>query len=173
MFANPKRRLVLHVMAGGVVAGYVYFTSLYLQNVLLFSTLRTGVALSPATVTVMVTSMLLTRRLLARVGHRPLLLADVASIRFGRLWLHSVSGNGNYAANVLAGPLFTAFGMGLAFPTMSVLIIGVGPADPGLAGVLGSFDEQRHCRRRRTALQVEGQQAETQPPLPRAPPVTS
>jgi hypothetical protein len=39
-------------MVDGVVAGYGYFTSLYLQNVLHFSALRTGVALIPATVTV-------------------------------------------------------------------------------------------------------------------------
>lgn len=72
-------------------------TSLSLQNVLHFGALRTRVALVPATLTVVVTSMFLTRRLLARFGHRPLLLAGVASIGIGQLWLHSVSGNGNSA----------------------------------------------------------------------------
>jgi hypothetical protein len=59
--SDPRRRLALGVMVllGAVVAGYVYFTSLYLQNVLHFSALRTGIALIPATATVMVTSVFL------------------------------------------------------------------------------------------------------------------
>jgi hypothetical protein len=60
---------------GAVIAGYVYFSSLYLQRVHLLSPLLTGIALIPATGTVMATSMVLTRRLLARFGIRPPLVA--------------------------------------------------------------------------------------------------
>ena len=72
VIADPTRRIALIVMLimGAVVAGYVYFTSLYLQKVLHFSAILTGLALIPATATVMVVSILLTRRLLARFGTR-------------------------------------------------------------------------------------------------------
>ena len=58
VLADPARRAALSMMLllGAVVAGYVYVTSLYLQDVLGFSPLQTGLALIPATGTVMVTA---------------------------------------------------------------------------------------------------------------------
>ena len=139
VIADPTRRIALIVMVlmGAVVAGYVYFTSLYLQKVLHFSALFTGLALIPATTTVMVVSILLTRRLLARFGTRSLLLAGLLSVGVGQLWLSQIDVNGTYALNVLGGLLFTAFGMGLVFPTASVAVTArMGPNERGLAGGL-------------------------------------
>jgi len=76
LFADrPRRAALAAVLAmGGVLAGYVYFITLYLQTVLHYSALRTGLALVPATVTVMAVSMFGTRRLLARLGTKRMLL---------------------------------------------------------------------------------------------------
>jgi MFS family permease len=51
VLAEPTRRVALIVMLimGAVIAGYVYFTSLYLQKVLHLSAVLTGLALIPAT----------------------------------------------------------------------------------------------------------------------------
>jgi EmrB/QacA subfamily drug resistance transporter len=139
VLADPARRVALMVMffMGAILAGYVYFISLFLQRVQDFSPLRTGLALIPATLTVMVTSMFLTRRLLARFGTKPLLVAGLASIAFGQLWLTSISAGGHYAINVLGGLLFSAFGFGLVFPTASVAATArVEPSERGLAGGL-------------------------------------
>ena len=60
------------LLIGAILAGYVYFVSLYLQKVLGFSPVATGLALVPSTVTVVFTSTLGTRRLLAlRAHHLP------------------------------------------------------------------------------------------------------
>jgi EmrB/QacA subfamily drug resistance transporter len=139
VIADPSRRtaLVMMLLMGGVVAGYVYFTSLYLQRILHFSPLRTGLGLIPATVTVMITSVLLTRRLLARFGTKPLLLAGLVFITCGQIWLSRIDVGGSYAVNVLGGIVLTAFGMGLVFPTASVAVTsGMGPTERGLAGGL-------------------------------------
>jgi EmrB/QacA subfamily drug resistance transporter len=139
VLADPARRVALMVMflMGAVLAGYVYFISLYLQRVQHFSPLLTGLALIPATLTVMITSMFITRRLLARFGTKPLLVAGLASIAFGQLWLISINADGHYAINVLGGLLFTAFGFGLVFPTASVAATArVEPSERGLAGGL-------------------------------------
>jgi EmrB/QacA subfamily drug resistance transporter len=139
VLAEPTRRIALIVMVlmGAVVAGYVYFTSLYLQKVLHFSALLTGLALIPATATVMLVSVLLTRRLLARFGTRPLLLAGLFAVGVGQLWLSRIDAGGSYTVNVLGGLVFTAFGMGLVFPTASVAVTaGMGPSERGLAGGL-------------------------------------
>ena len=145
VLADPTRRIALIVMLlmGAVVAGYVYFTSLYLQKVLHFSALLTGLALIPATATVMVVSVLLTRRLLARFGTRTLLLAGLLCVGAGQLWLSQIDAGGSYAVNVLGGLLFTAFGMGLVFPTASVAVTArMGPGERGLAGGLFATAQQ-------------------------------
>ncbi len=145
VLADPTRRIALIVMLlmGAVVAGYVYFTSLYLQKVLHFSAILTGLALIPATATVMVVSILLTRRLLARFGTRSLLLAGLLSVGVGQLWLSQIDVGGTYAVNVLGGLLFTAFGMGLVFPTASVAVTaGMAPSERGLAGGLFATAQQ-------------------------------
>jgi MFS family permease len=145
VIADPTRRIALIVMLtmGAVVAGYVYFTSLYLQKVLHFSAILTGLALIPATATVMVVSILLTRRLLARFGTRSLLLAGLLSVGAGQLWLSQIDVSGTYAVNVLGGLLFTAFGMGLVFPTASVAVTArMAPSERGLAGGLFATAQQ-------------------------------
>jgi MFS family permease len=139
VIADPSRRtaLIMMLLIGGVVAGYVYFISLYLQRILHFSPLRTGLGLIPATVTVMITSVVLTRRLLARFGTKPLLLAGLVFVGCGQIWLSRIDVGGSYAVNVLGGIVLTAFGMGLVFPTASVAVTsGMGPTERGLAGGL-------------------------------------
>jgi EmrB/QacA subfamily drug resistance transporter len=139
VLADPARRAALSAMLllGAIVAGYVYFTSLYLQDVLHFSPLQTGLALIPSTGTVMVTSTQITRRVLPRFGVRKILLAGLTITGLGQVWLFSISDTGSYQVNVLGGIMLTAFGMGLAFPTASVAVTsGVGPSERGLAGGL-------------------------------------
>jgi MFS family permease len=139
VLADPARRAALSAMLlfGAVVVGYVYFTSLYNQDVLHFSPLEAGLAFIPATGTVMATSTQLTRRVLPRFGVRKVLLAGLAFTGLGQVWLFTISAGGSYQVNVLGGIMITAFGMGLVFPTASVAVTsGVGPGERGLAGGL-------------------------------------
>jgi EmrB/QacA subfamily drug resistance transporter len=141
--ATRRAAVIAMVLMGAVVAGYVYFVSLYLQRVLGFSPVATGLALVPATATVAVTSTLGTRRLLAHFGIKVMLLAGLASIAVGQLWLAQITAGGSYAIEVLPGLLFTAFGMGLAFPTASIAITtGIPPREQGLASGLFATSQQ-------------------------------
>jgi EmrB/QacA subfamily drug resistance transporter len=139
VLADPARRAALSAMLllGAVVAAFVYFISLYLQDVLGLSPLETGLALIPSTGTVMITAIVIARRALARFGVRMLLLAGLPIIGLGQLWLFTISNAGSHQLNVLGGLLLTSFGMGLVFPTASVAVTsGVGPSERGLAGGL-------------------------------------
>jgi MFS family permease len=145
MLADRPRRVALAVMllVATVVAGYVYFVTLYMQRVLDFSALRAGLGLLPATLTVLVTSTWLTRRFAARWGAKRVLTAGLVSVGGGQLWLAQLSAPGSYAGNVLPGLLLTAFGMGLLFPTVAVLATaGVASGDRGLAGGLLAASQQ-------------------------------
>ena len=133
------RRAALSVMflLGAVVAGYVYFVSLYLQKVLGFSAVLTGIALIPATATVMTVSIIITRRLLPKLGAKLTLAVALALIGAGQLWLSQISPHGNYLTGVLGGIVLTAVGMGLAFPTISFIVTSnVSAEDRGIAGGL-------------------------------------
>ena len=145
IFAAPTRRAAVAAMLiiGAILAGYVYFVSLYLQQVLHFSPLQTGLALVPATVTVVLTSTLVTRRLLARFTIKAVLLAGLAAMGAGQLWFSQVSDGSHYAAAVLPGLILTALGIGLALPTASIAITsGVQGKDQGLAGALFTTSQQ-------------------------------
>jgi MFS family permease len=137
VLAGPARRAALGTMflVASVVVGYVYFVTLYMQKALHFSALRAGLGLLPATLTVLVTSTWLARRLAARFGTRAVLAAGLVSIGLGQLSLTQLSVSGSYAVNVLPGILLTSFGMGLLFPTIAVAVTaGVERGDRGLAG---------------------------------------
>jgi EmrB/QacA subfamily drug resistance transporter len=143
--AAPTRRAALAAMLliGAVLAGYVYFVSLYLQKVQGFSPLATGLALIPSTAIVVLTSTLGTRRLLARFTIKQVLLAGLAAMAAGQLWLAQISAGASYAAAVLPGLLLTALGIGLALPSASIAITsGVQPRDQGLAGALFTSGQQ-------------------------------
>ena len=104
---------------------------------------RQGSCFIPATLTVIVTSTQLTRRVLPHLGVRKILLAGLTSVAIGQIWLSTISSTGSYQLNVLGGVLLTAFGMGLTFPTASVAITaGVGPGERGLAGGLFVTSQQ-------------------------------
>ncbi len=142
---NRTRRAANSAMLimGTVVVAYIYFASLYLQLVLRFSPVVTGLCFIPSTLTVMSTSTLLTRRLLSRMGVKPILLAGMTCIGLGQLWLSFISASGSYAVNVLPGLIVTAFGMGLAFPAVSVgAISGVAPTEQGSAAGLFNTSQQ-------------------------------
>jgi EmrB/QacA subfamily drug resistance transporter len=145
IFSARARRAAVTAMLliGAVLAGYVYFVSLFLQKVLHFSPLLTGAALLPSTVTVVAMSTLGTRRLLSRLPAWQVLLIGLGCLAAGQLWLAQVSATATYASVVLPGLLLTSLGIGLALPTTSIAITsGVRREDQGLAGALFTTSQQ-------------------------------
>jgi EmrB/QacA subfamily drug resistance transporter len=144
ILAEPARRAAIAAMLliGAILAGYVYFASLYLQKVLGFSPVATGLALVPSTVTVVLVSTLGTR-LLARFSIKAVLLAGLACMGAGQLWLAQITAGASYPAAVLPGLVLTAAGVGLALPAASIAITsGVQASDQGLAGALFTTSQQ-------------------------------
>jgi EmrB/QacA subfamily drug resistance transporter len=143
--SDPARRAAVAAMLliGAVLAGYVYFISLYLQKVHGFTPVVTGLALVPSTGTVVLTSTLGTRRLLARFGARRALIAGLACMSGGQLWLAQAGAGSSYAAGVLPGLILTALGVGVSLPAASVAITsGVRGRDQGIAGAMFTTGQQ-------------------------------
>lgn len=97
-----------------VVIGANFFPTLYLQQVLFFSPLLTGLAFLPMTVVAALASAL-AARLVGRTGARPLLLSGMLALAAGSALLARVSPDGGYLADVLPGLVLVAVGLGAGF----------------------------------------------------------
>ena len=126
-------------LIGGAMFGMWLFLSLYLQDVLHFSPLTTGISFLPQTAAIAIASQI-SARLVPRLGPRPLIVAGVLLSAIGLLWLSQVTPTGTYLSGVLGGSVFTTFGMGIAFtPLAFAATAGVAPQEAGLAsGVLNT-----------------------------------
>jgi len=116
-----------------------YFLSLYLQNVLGYSALRTGLAFLPMGVSIIVGAQA-SSRLLPRTGVRPLLQAGTLLAAGGFAWLSAVTPHAVYWDHVFGPGCLIALALGLLFtPLAAAGTAGVSPGEAGLAsGVLNT-----------------------------------
>ncbi|MFC5185574.1 MFS transporter [Actinomadura harenae] len=130
------------VLFGGVGIAMWYFTSLFLQDVLGYTALRSGLGQTPAAVVFMLTA----RRaapLLPRVGVRVLLAAGGLAFLTGFGWLSQAHAGTGFATGVLGPTLLVAVGIGLTFPTlMAAATAGVPGGDAGVVGGLAATTNQ-------------------------------
>lgn len=112
-----------------------YFLTQYLQNVLGWSPIRTGVGFLPMTVGIVVAAML-SSRLVGRIGIRiPLLIGPGAST-IGMLWMTRLTPTSSYL-DILGPLLVIALGMGFSFvPLTLTAVSGVKHHEAGLASAL-------------------------------------
>jgi MFS family permease len=123
-------------LLGAGMFGMWFFVSLYLQRVLGYSPLKTGLAFLPMTLMIIAGSTVASR-ITARVGVKPLLVIGMTLQAAGLLLFTGVSATGSYESNVLAPSLLVAAGMGIAFvPVTIAAVAGVSPAEAGLASGL-------------------------------------
>ena len=127
--------LLMFCMAVNMNAA-LFFLSLYLQEVVGYSALRTGMAMLPMTV-VLVVGGLAARQLLPVVGRRILLVVGGLISAGGIAWLVELPTYPAYTAHILGPALVTGVGFSLMFPPISLsATIGVDPEDAGAAAGL-------------------------------------
>lgn len=108
--------------------GMFLFLTYYLQVVLGYSPVRTGLAFLPLTVAIVVGSTQISARLLQHVAPRVLmvpgtLVATAGMLVFTRLTVHT-----DYTGRLLPGMLVMGLGMGLIFmPIFATATAGVAP----------------------------------------------
>ena len=132
---------VFLLIIGGLFAMF-FFASLYLQNILGYSALTTGLAFLPVTAGIM-GGAVTAQQLVARVGVRPVMVTGmlVAAAGLGVL-AATTSVDGGYLG-VFAGLLPMAIGMGATFVSMTlVATTGVAEDDAGLASGVFNTSQQ-------------------------------
>jgi EmrB/QacA subfamily drug resistance transporter len=123
--------------------GMFFLGTLYLQRVLGYGALETGLAFVPLTFMVAVFSLFITRRVVARLGARATLMAGTGLSAAGDLLFAHASVGGSYVFAVLPVFLLVGAGAGLAFmPTITLAMSGAGPSDSGFVSGLANVSAQ-------------------------------
>jgi EmrB/QacA subfamily drug resistance transporter len=111
-----------------------FFGALYLEKVLGYAPLRTGLAFLPMTLVMATMSLGLTSRLLLRYGPMRLLIPGMISVIAGLLVLAHTGVHSSYVTGVLPAFLLLGFGMSIsAVPLLTIAMADVPKADAGLA----------------------------------------
>jgi EmrB/QacA subfamily drug resistance transporter len=129
-------------LLGGSFFAFIFVGTLYMQQVLGYSALKTGVAWLAASLTSVALAGL-SQLLVTRISAGPVMAAGMAMIAGGILWATQVSVHGQFWAD-LAGAFFVA-GAGTAFAFIPISIAGltgVAEGDAGLASGLLNTSQQ-------------------------------
>jgi EmrB/QacA subfamily drug resistance transporter len=130
------------LLVGAALLSMFFFLSLYLQQVLHYSALRTGVSYLPLAVGIIVSAGIASG-LTSRFGAKPILVSGLAAIAGGMVWFSNVHAHGSYSGDVLAPSLIVALGLGFSFVPLTILAVsGTTDADAGLASGLINTAEQ-------------------------------
>jgi MFS family permease len=147
----PLRILRLRTLAGSNLSALIatsavfsqfFLLTLYMQQVLHYSALKTGVAYIGLTVTTIALSAV-AQGLVTKLGVRSVLpvglaLSTVALVLFAQLPVH-----GHYFRNLFPGFIISGLGLAFVFIPMSIgALTGVRPADAGIASGLINTTQQ-------------------------------
>jgi EmrB/QacA subfamily drug resistance transporter len=133
---------VTFLFVAGALFGTFYFLTLYMQQVLGYSALKTGVAYMPLSFTLIGASVVASR-LVDRFTPKPVLLAGLLVATAGFVFLTGISGHGDYASHLLPAMIVLGLGLGLTFvPVTIAATSGVAAAESGLASGLLNTTQQ-------------------------------
>jgi EmrB/QacA subfamily drug resistance transporter len=132
------------VMAGlgMVMTSGLFFLSLYFQQIVGYSALRTGVAMVPTSV-MLALGPLAARRLLPRFGPRSLVLSGGILATVGLAWVSQLPDHPNYATQSLGPLVLIGVAIGLMMlPLAASATAGIEPRHAGLASGLFNMARQ-------------------------------
>jgi MFS family permease len=120
-----------------------FFISLYLQDVLGYSPIKTGLAYLPLATGIIVSAGIASQ-LVTRIGFKPVLIGGMLLIAGGLLWFSQVPApGGSFSADVLGPSLLAGFGLGFAFVSVTIAAVtGIKPREAGLASGLINTSQQ-------------------------------
>ena len=130
------------LLLAAAVSGMWYFCTLYLQQVLGYSALKTGVSYLPLSLTLIGASAGASH-VINRFTPKPVLVAGLLITAVGFIFLTQVSGHGDYTSHMLPAMVILGIGVGTAFVAITITgTNGVASGDSGLAsGLLNTTNQ--------------------------------
>jgi EmrB/QacA subfamily drug resistance transporter len=142
-----RLRTVVGANVAGLILGTAIFAmflmlTLYMQQVLGYSAMKTGVAYLAVAGTAIFWSGL-AAQLVTRIGVKPVLAIGMTALSAGLVYFTQVSVGGSYLGDLLPGFLLIAIGLGFSFVPISIAALaGVPAAEAGLASGLINTSQQ-------------------------------
>ncbi len=132
---------LMFFMTAGMFSVF-FFTTLYLQQVLGFTPVKTGFSflVLPAIIGVTATNI---PRLIQKIGYKPILVVAPLIVSSGLFWLSHIPVDGTFWGNVAPGMMVMALGMGATFVSVTIAATsGVPHHESGLAsGILNTAQQ--------------------------------
>ena len=133
---------VVALLLGTMLFAMFFLLTLYQQDVLGYSPLRTGVHNLAIALTVIAASGV-AQALVTRVGVKPVLTAGLVFIGAGLAFYTQISPDGSYVTDLLPGFLLTGAGLGFSFVPVSIAALGgITNREAGLASGLITTSQQ-------------------------------
>jgi EmrB/QacA subfamily drug resistance transporter len=133
---------VTGILLGGVVYANFFLLTLYVQQVLGYSALKTGLTFLATAGTVIPVAGA-SQALTTRIGPRPVLATGMLLITAAMVFYTQIPVEGTFASNLLIGYLLMGVGMAFAFIPMSIAALGgVVDREAGLASGLINTSQQ-------------------------------
>jgi EmrB/QacA subfamily drug resistance transporter len=133
---------VVGFFLGAVVFANFFLLTLYVQQVLHYSALRTGLTFLATAGTVIPVAGL-SQALVTKVGPRPVLTVGMLLITAAMIWYSQIPTHGSFVSALLPGYLLMGVGMAFAFIPMSIAALaGVEHHEAGLASGLINTSQQ-------------------------------
>jgi EmrB/QacA subfamily drug resistance transporter len=127
---------------GAVIFANFFLLTLYVQNVLGYSALKTGVTFV-ATAGTAVVSAGVAQALTTRFGAKPIIVIGLALLTGAMIWYAQIPVNGGYVSDLLPGYLMVGVGIAFAFVPVSIAALaGVAEREAGLASGLINTSQQ-------------------------------
>ena len=146
-FGILRTRTVSGANVAGFILGTALFSmflmlTLYMQQVLGYSAMKTGVAYLAVAGTAILWSAV-AGQLVTRIGVKPVLVIGMAMLTAGLVFFTQAPVDGTYVRDLLPGFLVLGVGIGFSFVPISIAALaGVRPAEAGLASGLINTSQQ-------------------------------
>ena len=133
---------VVGALLGATLFANFFLLTLYVQNVLHYSALKTGVTFV-ATAGTAVVSAGVAQALTTKVGPKPVIAVGLALLTGGMIWYSQIPVHGSYASDLLPGYVMVGVGIAFAFVPVSIAALaGVVEREAGLASGLINTSQQ-------------------------------
>jgi EmrB/QacA subfamily drug resistance transporter len=146
-FGILRTKTVAGANVGGLILGTATFSlflmlTLYMQQVLGYSPMKTGVAYLAVAGSAILWSAV-AAQLVTRIGVKPVLVTGMVALTSGLVYFTQVPVHGTYLNDLLPGFLLVGVGLGFSFVPISIAALaGVRPAEAGLASGLFNTTQQ-------------------------------
>ena len=119
-----------------------FFVSLYMQQVLGWDALKSGLAYLPLAITIILAAGIASV-LVTKIGFKPVVITGLLSVAAGLFLFSRISADGSFGGDILIPSLLAAVGLGFSFVPVTIGgTTGIAPDEAGLASGLINAGQQ-------------------------------